>query len=241
MNQAKPELSVVILCYKSGDFARIFYKKTAEALKKLKINYQIVLVGNYWEKSGDITPKVIREIKKNNKNVKSVVRIKHASHHNMGWDMKSGLAASEGDVIAVIDGDGQFKPGDIPKLYRKLKKGDFDLCKTERVSRRDGSYRKFISRVYNLLMQLFFPGIANDINGKPKVFKRHVYNKLNLVSDDWFIDAEIMIKARKHKLKVGQVKTDFRKNPSRKSFITFKENFEFLKNIIRWRLAEWGI
>ena len=88
-------------------------------------------------------------------------------------------------------------------------------------------------------MQILFPGIvSHDINGKPKIFTRNAYDKLKLVSDDWFIDAEIMIKARRYHFKIGEVETKFHKNSERPSFISLKANIEFLKNIVVWRIKE---
>ena len=46
-----------------------------------------------------------------------------------------------------------------------------------------------------------FPGInAWDINSKPKIITRALYQKMNLESNGWFIDAKIMIIARRLKL-----------------------------------------
>src|SRR5688572_24774475 len=225
MKRTKPELSVVILCYKSGEFAKVFSRKVIDALNRGKLNYEIILVANSWPGSGDITPRVVKEIVSSSKRVKGVYKLKKKPYHNMGWDMKHGLAASSGETVAIIDGDGQISARDILKIYKKLKKEKLDLCKIKRISRKDGIYRQTISHIYNMLMFILFPGIKSDVNGKPKVFTQDVYKKLKLSSNDWFIDAEIMIKARRLKLKVGEINGGFRKNPERKSFITFAENF----------------
>jgi hypothetical protein len=38
---------------------------------------------------------------------------------------------------------------------------------------------------------------------------RECYEKFNLVSSDWFTDAEIMIEALNNKLKIGELSTIF--------------------------------
>ncbi len=234
----KPELSVVILCYKSGDFAKTFYKRVVDVLEKNNLDYEVVLVGNYRPNSGDTTPDVVEDITENNSRTISIIKEKTSPDQAMGWDMRSGLEIATGKNITVIDGDGQMPPEDVARLYRAMKEGGYDLCKTVRVSRGDGLYRKLISRTFNLTMRILFPGIEGDINSKPKIFTREVYEKLNLESKDWFIDAEMMIKVRKLNIKIGSIKTDFHKNPERQSFISFKANWEFLKNILIWRLKE---
>lgn len=237
----RPEISVVILCYRSGDFARTFYKRVAEVLIKNNLDYEIVLVGNYRPGIGDTTPTVVTDIAKTQPRTKTVIKEKSEPKQAMGWDMRSGLAATVGDTITVIDGDGQMPPEDIPRLFKTLVKEKLDICKAKRISRGDGPYRKFISGIFNGLMQVLFPGIVDDINGKPKLFTRNAYEKLSLESDDWFIDAEIMIKARRLGLKVGDIETNFYRNPERESFISLRANIEFIKNIIVWRLKEWGL
>src|SRR3989344_2364127 len=148
-----PEISVVILCYKSGQFARIFYKRVSDVLAKNNLDYEIVLVGNYRPNTGDKTPEVIKEIASSNPRVKAVIKEKTCPEEAMGWDMRSGLEVANGKTITVIDGDGQMPPEDIPRL-------------------------------------------------------------------------------------ISTIMTDFHKNPERQSFISFKANFEFVKNIIRWRIKE---
>ncbi len=236
-----PEISVVILGYKSGQFARIFHKRVVDVLIKNNLDYEIVLVGNYRPESGDITPDVVREVAKENPRTICVIKEKLDPGQAMGWDMRTGLEAATGKTITVIDGDGQMPPEDIPRVFENLKKNNLDFCKAVRISRGDGMYRKLISRTFNLTMRIIFPRINGDINGKPKLFTRAVYEKLHLESNDWFIDAEIMIKIRRMNIKIGDIKTDFHKNPERESFISFKANFEFIKNIILWRLKEFGL
>lgn len=234
-----PEISVVILCYRSGEFARVFYQRVVDILSKNNLDYEIVLVGNYRKGMSDITPEIVRDIVSKNPRTIAVIKEKVSPKHAMGWDMKSGLQASTGKTITVIDGDGQIPPEDIPELYMALKRDGLDLCKAVRITRGDGPYRKFISYMFNLIMRILFGGIEDDINGKPKLFTREVYERLNLESNDWFIDGEIMIKACRMNLKTGNITTNFYKNPERQSFISLKANIEFIKNIIKWRFKEW--
>jgi len=235
----KLDISVIILGYRSGAFLKEFHSKVVSILEKMNLNYEIILVGNYHSKHTDVTPEVASTLAQNHTYTKAVVKKKTNSTQAMGWDMKSGFDISKADTLCVIDGDGQMPPGDIPLLYKKLKEENLDLCKARRVSREDGTYRKFISFLFNRIMSLLFPGIiSTDINGKPKIFTREAFNKLQLESDDWFIDSEIMIKARRFKFKIGEIKTSFYLNPETTSSVSFTTNSEFLKNILIWRLKE---
>lgn len=239
MALAIPNLSVVVLCYRSGEAIEPFVESLISSLEEYEPDWEIVLVGNYFEGSGDRTPEVVKVLAKKNPRIRSVTLAKEGM---MGWDMKSGLRAATGKVLSVIDGDGQMPCEDVVCTYKKLKEEGFDLVKTYRAERDDGLYRLCISAIYNFLFKILFPGLnCRDMNSKPKTLKREAYEKMDLRSDDWFIDAEIMIQARRLKLKVGEVATIFRSIESRPSFVKPRAIFEFLGNLIWYRILEFRV
>lgn len=236
MSSQIPNLSVVVLCYRGEEAIIPFVKSLSSSLSRIEPNWEIVLVGNYFEGSGDKTPEVVRELAKNDPRLRAVARVKEGM---MGWDLKSGLQATTGKVLAFIDGDGQMPCEDVGRCYNKLKEGGFDLVKTFREVRKDGFYRSVISIGYNLFFNMLFPGLkSSDINSKPKVMTRELYRQLDLKSDDWFIDAEIMIQVRRLKLKTYEIPTVFHDIKTRSSFIKPRAIIEFLANLIMYRILE---
>jgi len=233
----RPELSVVILCYRSGESARDFVALTFSALEEAGIrDYELVLVGNYSEGSDDVTPRVVAQIAAGNPCVRHTALPKRGM---MGWDMRTGLQLARGKFIAVIDGDGQMPVKDVARVYHAVREGRFDLVKTYRTRRGDNAWRKIISYLYNLLFHLLFPGVhARDINSKPKVLLRDAYERMKLESDDWFIDAEIMIEARRLGLRIGEIPTVFLGLAGRRSFVRFGTLFEFMGNLVAYRIRE---
>lgn len=233
----QPEFSLVILCYKAGESIKEFIARVILVLENAGVmDYELILVGNYHEGIADITPKVVAELALTNSKIMYVAKPKQGM---MGWDMKTGLRLASGNFIAVIDGDGQILIEDIVKVYDKIKQGNHDLIKTYRVHRGDGIKRKVISFIFNALTQILFPGITSrDINAKPKIFTRAALEKLDLVSDDWFIDAEIMISARRQGFRIFELPTNFLGLSGRKSFIKSAAILEFLLNLAKYRIRE---
>lgn len=230
-----PELSVVILCYHAAGLACELVGQIERELDESGIDYELVLVGNYLAgDAADETPAILRELAEGKPRFTVVAKEKGGM---MGWDMRSGLEAARGRHIAVIDGDGQMPMSDVMKVYRVLQVGNYDLVKTFRAQRGDGFYRRTISKCYNFLFKLLYPSarVFRDINSKPKVMTRTAYEKMHLVSNDWFTDAEIMIEALKNNLSVGEVSTVFFKNERRGTFVPFRAVFEFLRNLIYYR------
>lgn len=236
-SEKKPDFSAVILCYRAGESIREFVNKIILLMQKNNISeYELILVGNYLKNSDDTTPKIVAEIASQNHKIRFVAKEKKGM---MGWDMKSGLAVATGNYITVIDGDGQMPIEDLIKVYNKIREDGLDLAKTYRIKRGDDLWRKTVSFFYNLFFKILFPGLkSQDINSKPKIFSMETYKKLNLTSNDWFIDAEIMIQARRLHLKINEVPTFFRGPQGRKSFVKPAAIIEFIKNLIIFRIKE---
>ena len=231
-----PEISVVVLAYRSATTITSFVDSLVESLEKEKLLWEIVLVGNYIEGVLDKTPEVVKSIAARDSRIKVVAEIKKGM---MGWDMKSGLQVATGRTLAVIDGDGQMPSSDVIRVYQLMKTNGLDFAKTYRAKRNDGSYRRLISVVYNILFKLLFPGInAWDMNSKPKIMTREFYEKVHLESDGWFIDAEIMIFVRRLRAKVGEIETEFLSMDSRPSFVKPLSILEFLVNLFWYRVKE---
>jgi len=229
----------VILCYKSGKAAEGFVQKTIEAIDRKTPRWELILVGNYLKGTDDITPQVVAQIAARDKRIKAIALEKEGM---MGWDLRSGLDAATGKIIGFIDGDGQMPTDDIIKVYTMLKDENLDFVKTYRYRRDDGIVMKLYSDIDNIIFRLLFPGYrVKDINSKPKTFTKEAFQKLNLTADDWFIDAEMIIQARRHKLQIGEIPTVFLKSESRKSFVKFSHIFEFLGNFLTYRTKEFFI
>jgi len=230
------DLSVVILCYKAEAYIIDFVQQVKEELLKDEIDYEMILVANY-DDERDKTPEIVKQLALDNEHVKVVSQEKEG---RMGWDMKSGLAASTGNYIAIMDGDGQMPVSDIVTVYTIIKTGRYDMVKTYRNFRYDGIYRKMLSFVYNVFFRLMFKPTfpLKDVNSKPKIMSRQAYEKMNLLSNDWFTDAEIMIEAINKNMKICQISTVFYKNERRNTFIRFSTVFEFIYNLFRYRFIK---
>ncbi len=230
------ELSAVVLCYRSNESIIRFTSELKNCITEITPNYEIILVGNYFENTGDKTKEIVEGIASTDPKIVTVCRPKEGM---MGWDMRSGLEVAKGQVICVIDGDGQFPIDSIKEGYHLLNQGKYDLVKSYRAKREDGFYRKTTSFVFNLLFNILFPGLkSKDINSKPKFFTKKAYDQLNLSSDDWFIDAEIMIRARKLQLKIKDFPVIFSKLEDRRSFVKFGAVLEFILNLIKYKVQE---
>jgi hypothetical protein len=151
--------------------------------------------------------------------------------------MRSGLVAASGAYLIVIDGDAQNPVQDVTEMYDLLRETGADLGKGRRKNRADSFYRRVISVVYNLLFRLLFQTWNLwDINGKPKGMTRDAYGRIRLRSDDWFIDAEMVLEAKRAGMKIVELPVIFLENPTRSSFVRIPAIWEFGRHMLRYRL-----
>jgi dTDP-4-dehydrorhamnose 3,5-epimerase-like enzyme len=76
-----------------------------------------------------------------------------------------------------------------------------------------------------------------DINGSPKIFSRDAFRRMQLESADWFLDPEIMIKAKHMGLTPLELNVRGLLRQGGKSNVRFTTVLEFFKNIARYRLS----
>lgn len=235
--QIIPALSVVVLCYREGERARDFATALKNALGTAHINYELVLVGNYWKGKNDATPHVVQELAQQNPQITFAALAKQKGQ-GMGWDARMGMDTARGEALALVDGDGQIPAEDVVTAYQKLRAENLDLCKAVRVARGDGIVRKFISTVYNACVHILFPGVdVRDMNGKPKVLARKAYEQMRLESNGWFLDGEIMIRAHELGLRCGSIPIVFRRNEHRSSHVRPRMILDFVGDILLYRLT----
>ena len=75
----------------------------------------------------------------------------------------------------------------------------------------------------------------NDINGCPKLFNRYAFQSLNIRSTDWFIDAEVMLKATDRKLKIQAIPAVMTARQGGASKVNWKTCLEFVRNSHQWK------
>jgi glycosyltransferase involved in cell wall biosynthesis len=230
-----PHLSVVVLCYRAeAELARVVGPLHDE-LEAEDVASELILVSNYWRGSSDATPEHAAAFAREHPRVTVVSRPKTGG---MGWDLRSGLDVAGGSYLVYLDGDGQVATHDALRVYRRLREAGADVVKGRREVREDGSVRTLTSLGYNLLFRILFRTAPLwDVNGQPKGLTRAAYDRLDLRTDDWFTDAEIVLKARAAGLKIVEVPVRFSPRRTSGSHVGLGTVWEFLVNMARWRLG----
>lgn len=225
-----PELSIVIPFYNEEACCVDVLRRIVIELDHHGVDYELLPVNNG---STDQTGTLLAHFSETHDRVK-VVTVQH--NEGYGWGILSGLRQGTGFYTGYMDGDGQISPESLLLIYARLKTSGADVCKATRATRFDGWKRKSVSRIFNVLFRMLFLCPITDVNAKPKLMRQSCAQELNLDSKDWFIDAELMLKAHAHKLSIEEVEIEFLPRREGSSKVRLSTIVEFTRNIVRYYL-----
>lgn len=134
--------------------------EVAEALHG--IDYELILVD---DGSSDGTPsKIVRSDR--------VRVLELAKNTGQSAAMFVGIMAARGKVIALLDGDLQNDPADVPRLMASILNDEADLVCGYRANRRDSGFKKIQSRIANAVRSRFTGDGVRDTGCTLKTMRR---------------------------------------------------------------------
>ena len=232
----QPELSLVMPCYNEEDVVAETITQLQSAFEGAGHRLEIVAIDNG---STDRTGEILCELAS-----ASPALIVHRVEVNRGYGsgLLSGLSLASAPWIGIICADGQVDPSDVAKLFDgAMRIKTPKLFKVRRRFRMDGFARKVVSITYNMITAVIFPGLGSiDVNGNPKILPREYLDRMQLESQDWFLDAEIMIKARRLGLPVHETNVFAQMREGGSSNVHLSTCLEFVLNLLRYRLGVAG-
>lgn len=161
--------------------------------------------------STDNTLAVARELAAANPRV----HVLHLDRKGRGRALKSAWLASEADVVAYMDVDLSTNLQSFLPLVAPLATGHSDLAIGSRLLK--GAVvtrqwkREIISRLYNLLIKIFFRNRFSDAQCGFKAVKRSVARALlpRVENNEWFFDTELLLLAEEEGLRIYEVPVEW--------------------------------
>ena len=169
---------------------------TASALTALDLEHEIIVVD---DGSTDSTLAVARERAASQPRL---LVLSHGTNRGYGAAIRTGFAAATKELVFYTDADRQFDVGDLGEFLPMI--ADNDLVVGYRIDRNDPVVRSIFSWGYNRLVGLLFRIRIRDVNCAFKLLRREVLEGIQLQSDDFFIDTEIIAMARKRNFRIAQ-------------------------------------
>ncbi|MCB9832895.1 MAG: glycosyltransferase family 2 protein [Planctomycetes bacterium] len=229
----QPELSLVVPCYNEEAVLGFTVPQLHGAFAAAGIAIELILVDNG---STDRTGAIIADFVADGLPVRPV-RVE--TNIGYGNGILQGIAVARGRYVGMIPADGQVDAVDVVKLYQVLAQaGPGLMAKVRRRFRLDGLRRKIISVCYNLFVFLLFPNLGSiDVNGSPKILPAEALRRMELESRQWFLDPEIMIKAKVLGLRVLEMNVFAQMRSAGTSHVRMGTCWEFFRKLVAMRFG----
>src|SRR3989344_5695861 len=191
-------LSVFFPAVNEEDNIKDTVAKAVEALDKLKIDYEIIVVD---DGSTDKTSQLADSLATHNSNVKVI-------HHNKnlgyGSALKTGFKNAKYPWVAFTDSDGQFDFSEINFLLEKTDEADVVLG--YRLKRADSLMRKIYTFGWAMLANVLLHLNVKDYSCGFKLMKKQVFDKVQpLEGEEKVTQIELLVKARRLGYKFAEV------------------------------------
>ncbi len=163
---ANPYLTVIIPVYNEGQIIDSLLAEIKQALNDYQPGFELLVVNDgSTDNTGDILARA------------GVRVINHPYNMGNGAAIKSGIRNAGGEVIVLMDGDGQHNPQDIVRLLQHIPRYDMVIG-----SRTTGDYqgpfhRRLANKVYNLLASYITQHRIVDLTSGFRAIKRNIAKK----------------------------------------------------------------
>lgn len=199
-----------------------------------KISYEFVIID---DASTDRTPEILEKLKE----IYHIRSFRNEKNMKLGYTLIRGFREAKGDVIFYTDCDLPCLPAvilyalDIMNTYNA---GIVFAYRFDRIG--EGFLRRLYSSIYNFIIRILFGLKVRDVNFACKLIKREVLENIELRSRGSFIDAELLIKARRRGYTILQFGTDYFPRLRGKSTLAgFGVIFKIFIEMFRCRLNMW--
>jgi glycosyltransferase involved in cell wall biosynthesis len=174
-------------------------RRAREALETAGVDYEVIVVN---DASTDRTAEIADRLAAEDRHV----RVVHLPRNlKLGGALKAGFAASRMELVFYTDADLPIDFADMTAALPLVADGGVEVVTGYRLNRDETLRRKVYSRAYNWLVNFLFGFRFRDINFSFKLFRREVIEQIDLRSNGSFIDAEILVEARKAGFSIEEV------------------------------------
>ena len=218
-------ISFVLPVYNEQDNIKKSVDSAFDFLNNNFSDFEIIVVD---DGSMDNTESLCRELSCQYKD--RLVVLKHQHNRGYGAALRTGLFSAKHDLIFYTDADNQFDINEISKFMENI--DNYDLVIGYRMKRKDFFLRKFCAFIYNRLIFFLFSLNVKDIDCSFKLFKRDSLKNLSIETDEFFVDTELLLKAKMNNFRQKEIGVKHFPRTQGKSTVKFYHVFSTLRDIV---------
>ncbi|MGH9367734.1 MAG: glycosyltransferase family 2 protein [Thermoanaerobaculia bacterium] len=170
----------------------------AELSRVPGLDWRILIVDDgSRDRTGEIADRLAREDPR-------VSVVHHQGNKGYAVATETALRSTPGEVVMVVDGDGQHTLADAPKFLAAIDAGA-DVVFGWKKERHDPFVRLVLSKGLNTLSRWILGSALHDINGGCRAFRQSVARRLEIRHRINFVGDEIYARCRMAGWKVSEV------------------------------------
>src|SRR5262245_10687388 len=209
------ELSLILPAYNEEAGIREAIAEADDALTQLADEDEILVVD---DGSHDDTAAIVLDEATRRPRVRL---LRHVTNRGYGAALRTGFEASRFDRVAFSDADCQFHLADLAPLLRLAE--EHPIAVGYRVGRRDPWPRRFFSWGYNTLARALLGTRVRDCDCALKVFRRDALLQLLPETNGFFVNTEMLTRARQLGLSVAEAGVRHRPRTRGKSTVSLAQ------------------
>ena len=194
---SRPSLSVFFPCYnEEGNIERVV-GEALDFLPAVSDDFEIIIVN---DGSRDRTGEIARRLAAADPRIRA---IHHESNRGYGAALRSGFAAATKQLVFYTDGDGQFDIRELSAMLPLTQR--YDIVSGYRINRQDNVLRRLNAFMWGKLVQALLRFRCRDVDCAFKLYRRSIFDVIDLKSSGALIDAEILARATMAGCSIGEL------------------------------------
>lgn len=191
-------ISVVLPAYNEEESITQQVESVDEVLAEMQFDdYEILVVD---DGSKDRTREICEGMQDRVPKLRLLI---HEVNRGYAMALKTGFTGAAMPLVFYTDADNQFDVRELKNLLSAI--DDYDIVCGFRIYRFDPFSRLVLSWGYNLIVRVLFRIRVRDVDCAFKLFRREVFDRINIESKKFFVDTEILAKASKVGMKMTEI------------------------------------
>jgi dolichol-phosphate mannosyltransferase len=215
------KISAVVMLYNEEEVIDEFSDRLLESLKALPMDYEVVFVVEGTDKTLD----KVTSLSKADPRIRIYYNQKRLG---LGKATKKGLALidHDSDYVLTIDSDLNHDPKEIGQLLGAAKEGDIVVgcrSKTRGLVKELPWFKRMVSASTNWILRNAFRMSSSDITSGFRIYSTKAIESIrdDLVSKNFEVTAELLIRAKKKGFSITEVPITFTRRPRGTSKLSF--------------------
>jgi glycosyltransferase involved in cell wall biosynthesis len=220
----KPTVSVVLPCLDEAASVGLVVADALRVMREHAINGEVVVADNG---STDGSAEIAAE---------AGARVVVAPARGYGNAYHAGMAAAEGRVLVMADGDGTYPMEAIPELVEPILGGTHDMVIGSRLKGRihamPWTHRYIGNPILTGMLNRFFRIRVSDAHSGMRAIDRCVYQRLGLSTPGMEYASEMIVQAARARTRILEIPIEYRERIGESKLDTWPDGWRHLKFLL---------